>query len=62
MIAAHDNNLFRRETFEAIAQTLARHVPLDCVAVVIPEPACPSLARSSNEPADRSAWKAPPSR
>src|SRR5258708_6834405 len=37
-IAAHDNNLFRRETFEAIATGLARHLALDCLAVVVPEP------------------------
>ncbi len=37
-IAAHDNNLFRRETFEAITVALARHVPLDCLAVLVPEP------------------------
>jgi signal transduction histidine kinase/ActR/RegA family two-component response regulator len=37
-IAAHDNNLFRRETFEALARVLATHMPLDCVAVVVPEP------------------------
>ena len=36
-IAAHDNNLFRRETFDAIARTLAQHLPLDCLAVVVPE-------------------------
>ena len=37
-IAAHDNNLFRRETFEALARVLTAHVPLDCLAVVVPEP------------------------
>lgn len=37
-IAAHDNNLFRRETFEALARVLSTHVPLDCLAVVVPEP------------------------
>lgn len=36
-IAAHDNNLLRRETFEAVARTLARYMPLDCLAVAIPE-------------------------
>ena len=37
-IAAHDNNLFRRETFEALARVLSTHVPLDCLAVVVQEP------------------------
>lgn len=36
-IAAHDNNLLRRETFEALARVLSTHVPLDCLAVVVPE-------------------------
>jgi PAS domain S-box-containing protein len=37
-IAAHDNNLLRRETFEALAKVLASYIPLDCMAVVVPEP------------------------
>lgn len=37
-IAAHDNNLLRRETFETLAKVLASYVPLDCMAVVVPEP------------------------
>ena len=36
-IAAHDNNLLRRETFEALARVLASYFPLDCLAVVVPE-------------------------
>lgn len=37
-IAAQDNNVLRRETFEALASALAEYVPLDCMAVVVPEP------------------------
>jgi len=37
-IAAHDNNLLRRDTFEALARVLSTHMPLDCLAVVVPEP------------------------
>ena len=36
-IAAHDNNLLRRETFEALASVLSSYFPLDCLAVVVPE-------------------------
>jgi PAS domain S-box-containing protein len=46
-IAAHDNNLFRRETFEALTKALARHIPLDCLAVVVPEPAGKRLYAAS---------------
>lgn len=37
-IGAYDNNLLRRETFEAIAKVLAMYCPLDCLAVAVPEP------------------------
>jgi PAS domain S-box-containing protein len=37
-IAARDNNVLRRDTFQALAAALAKYVPLDCMAVVVPEP------------------------
>ncbi|MBX3206780.1 MAG: PAS domain S-box protein [Labilithrix sp.] len=46
-VAAHDNNLFRRETFEALARVLSRYLPLDCLAIVVPDPAGKRLYAAS---------------